>query len=170
MTPWRFLVCPGSSSSLLFVGLARRRHDRGPRQTTRFFVRWEDGGIGTPQVGAEHFCEARLFQVCRGSSGFALAIREQALREQVLREQVLREQVLGLISLDVGNSLNNHGFSSSQPTPDLNPIEMAFSKLKAHLRAVGARTYESLWRAVGNICALFEPHSSLWRCTRGVAL
>ncbi len=26
-------------------------------------------------------------------------------------------------------------------SPDLNPIEMAFSKLKAHLRRIGARTY-----------------------------
>jgi hypothetical protein len=34
---------------------------------------------------------------------------------------------------------------------------MAFAKLKAHLRAAGARTYEALWRAVGNICELFEP-------------
>ena len=42
-------------------------------------------------------------------------------------------------------------------SPDLNPIEMAFSKLKAHLRAAGARTYDTLWRAVGNICTLFEP-------------
>ena len=42
-------------------------------------------------------------------------------------------------------------------SPDLNPIEMAFAKLKAHLRAAGARTYEALWRAVGDICSLFEP-------------
>ena len=42
-------------------------------------------------------------------------------------------------------------------SPDLNPIEMAFSKLKAHLRRTGARTIEALWRAVGEICDLFEP-------------
>ena len=29
-------------------------------------------------------------------------------------------------------------------SPDLNPIEMAFSKLKAHLRAAGARTFDAL--------------------------
>jgi len=39
----------------------------------------------------------------------------------------------------------------------LNPIEKTFAKLKAHLRAAGAGTYEALWRAVGNICDLFDP-------------
>lgn len=42
-------------------------------------------------------------------------------------------------------------------SPDLNPIEMAFSKLKALIRKVAARTYDELWRAVGNICSLFSP-------------
>jgi transposase len=42
-------------------------------------------------------------------------------------------------------------------SPDLNPIEMAFAKLKAHLRRIGARTIDALWRAVGNICALYPP-------------
>lgn len=42
-------------------------------------------------------------------------------------------------------------------SPDLNPIEMAFSKLKAHLRAASARTFDTLWRAVGDICGLYDP-------------
>ncbi len=42
-------------------------------------------------------------------------------------------------------------------SPDLSPIEQAFSKLKAHLRKAGARTFEALWRAIGDICDLFEP-------------
>ena len=33
--------------------------------------------------------------------------------------------------------------------PDLNPIEMAFSKLKAHLRKAAARTFDALWAALG---------------------
>jgi transposase len=40
-------------------------------------------------------------------------------------------------------------------SPDLNPIEMAFAKLKAHLRAAKARTFDTLWNAVGDICKLF---------------
>ncbi len=42
-------------------------------------------------------------------------------------------------------------------SPDLNPIEMAFSKLKAHMRAAQARTCDALWKAIGEICSLFEP-------------
>jgi transposase len=42
-------------------------------------------------------------------------------------------------------------------SPDLNPIEMAFAKLKAHLRRIGARTIDALWKAVGSICNLYSP-------------
>jgi transposase len=42
-------------------------------------------------------------------------------------------------------------------SPDLNPIEMAFAKLKAHLRRIGARTIDALWRAIGDICGLYSP-------------
>lgn len=41
--------------------------------------------------------------------------------------------------------------------PDLNPIEMAVSKLKAHLRRTGAQTFDQLIQAIGEICHLFTP-------------
>jgi transposase len=41
-------------------------------------------------------------------------------------------------------------------SPDLNPIEMAFSKLKTLLRKAAARTYDQLWQAVGHVCNLFS--------------
>jgi transposase len=41
-------------------------------------------------------------------------------------------------------------------SPDLNPIEMALAKLKAHLRRIGARTLDALRRAVGEICGVFD--------------
>ena len=40
-------------------------------------------------------------------------------------------------------------------SPDLNPIEMAFSKLKALMRKAAARTFDDLWKAVGKVCDLF---------------
>jgi hypothetical protein len=32
---------------------------------------------------------------------------------------------------------------------------MAFAKLKAHLRRIGARTIDALWKAIGDICTLY---------------
>ena len=40
-------------------------------------------------------------------------------------------------------------------SPDLNPIEMAFSKLKAHLRRIGARTFTEGFNAIAEICDLY---------------
>ena len=40
-------------------------------------------------------------------------------------------------------------------SPDLNPIEMAFSKLKAHLRRMKARTFDTLFKSVAEACELF---------------
>ena len=42
-------------------------------------------------------------------------------------------------------------------SPDLNPIEQAFSKLKAHLRRIGARSFSQLFTAIGEICEMFSP-------------
>jgi transposase len=42
-------------------------------------------------------------------------------------------------------------------SPDLNPIEQAFAKLKALLRAKKLRTVEALWKAIGSIVNCFTP-------------
>ncbi len=46
-------------------------------------------------------------------------------------------------------------------SPDFNPIEMAFSKLKAHLRKACARTYDQVWKSIGKICDLFIPQECM---------
>ncbi len=45
-------------------------------------------------------------------------------------------------------------------SPDFNPIEKAFAKLKAVSRSKAERTVEGLWNTVGHIVTLFEPHSN----------
>lgn len=42
-------------------------------------------------------------------------------------------------------------------SPDLNPIENSFSKLKAHVRKAAARTYEALEQAAANALPLITP-------------
>ena len=41
-------------------------------------------------------------------------------------------------------------------SPDFNPIEQAFSKLKAHLRKAAERTIHGLWNAIGHILDLYS--------------
>lgn len=42
-------------------------------------------------------------------------------------------------------------------SPDFNPIEMAFSKLKAFLRTAAERTMDGLWDAVARALDCFKP-------------
>jgi transposase len=42
-------------------------------------------------------------------------------------------------------------------SPDLNPIEQAFAKLKALLRAKALRTVDALWKTLGDLVTCFSP-------------
>ena len=42
-------------------------------------------------------------------------------------------------------------------SPDFNPIELAFSKFKAHIKRLKPRTIDDLWKAAGKVCDLFKP-------------
>ena len=42
-------------------------------------------------------------------------------------------------------------------SPDLNPIEQAFAKLKTLLRKVDARSVEETWHSIGSLLADFRP-------------
>ena len=42
-------------------------------------------------------------------------------------------------------------------SPDLNPIEQVFAKLKTLLRKLDARTLETTWRGIGQLLDAFTP-------------
>jgi transposase len=42
-------------------------------------------------------------------------------------------------------------------SPDLNPIEQAFAKMKTLLRKADARTIDDTWRQIGALLDLFTP-------------
>lgn len=42
-------------------------------------------------------------------------------------------------------------------SPDLNPIEQFFAKLKALLRTAARRTVDGLWNAIGSALPTFSP-------------
>ena len=78
------------------------------------------------------------------SKGDVVILDNLAAHKSAAAEQAVRERGAWLLFLP-------------PYSPDLNPIEMAFSKLKAHLRARAARTVDELWQAIGDICSLFKP-------------
>jgi transposase len=43
-------------------------------------------------------------------------------------------------------------------SPDLDPIEPAFAKLKALLRKAAARSVRGLWHRIGSFIPAFSPH------------
>jgi transposase len=46
-------------------------------------------------------------------------------------------------------------------SPDLNPIEMAFAKLKAALRKAAARSLQALWTAIADALTTFTPQDCI---------
>ena len=45
-------------------------------------------------------------------------------------------------------------------SPDLNPIEMLFSKIKQRLRTLGMRTNEALWRSMQSVLDTVTPNDA----------
>ena len=50
-----------------------------------------------------------------------------------------------------------HVLPLSPHSPDPNPIEQAFAKIKHRLRKAAARSREALWRTVGEVLDDIEP-------------
>lgn len=46
-------------------------------------------------------------------------------------------------------------------SPDLNPIELLFSKIKSMLRSEGSRTMETLWSSLGRIMNKIHPNECI---------
>ena len=56
-----------------------------------------------------------------------------------------------------GGAQTRARFSFLPPySPDLDPMEMAFSKLKTLIGKAAARTCDQPWQAVGHVCDLFS--------------
>jgi transposase len=93
-------------------------------------------------------------------AAFETYIRTQLAPVLQPRTVVILDNLATHKNVAAANALKERGcwFLFLPPySPDLNPIEMAFSKLKAHLRRIGARTFEHLFQAIGDICDMFTP-------------
>lgn len=91
---------------------------------------------------------------------FAAYIREVLVPEIAPGTVVILDNLATHRNKEAAQALRDHGcwFLYLPPySPDLNPIELAFSKLKAHLRRIGARTFTEVFEAIGEICDLYDP-------------
>jgi transposase len=91
---------------------------------------------------------------------FATYVREVLIPEIEPGTVVILDNLATHYNKQAAEALRAHGcwFLFLPPySPDMNPIELAYSKLKAHLRRIGARTFTDVFKAIGDVCALFDP-------------
>jgi transposase len=91
---------------------------------------------------------------------FSAYIREVLVPEIAPRTVVILDDVATHRNKQAAQALRDHRcwfLSLPQYSPDLNPIEQTFSKLKAHLRRIEARTFTDVFEAIGAICDLCDP-------------
>ena len=129
--------------------MPRRRAPR-PLETTTFTASLRYDGIAAPMV---------LDGPMNGEA--FLAYVEQALvpelrpRDIVIMDNLPAHKVHGVRQAIEAAGANLRYLPPY--SPDFNPIEMAFAKLKAALRAAEARSIPDLWRAIANALRRFTP-------------
>jgi transposase len=120
--------------------------------------------IGAP--GLDGLCATMTVAAATGTAVF-LAFVEQVLIPALLRERpgavVVMDNLAAHKAACVRAALDRAGISYRYLpaySPDMNPIELAWSKLKALLRSVGARTREALEQAIPGALAAVTPRDA----------
>jgi transposase len=90
----------------------------------------------------EHYLETQLVPVL--SPGDVVILDNVGFHKSPRADELVRQRGAWLLFLP-------------PYSPDLTPIEMAYSKLKALLRKRAARTFDAICNAISDICQLFEP-------------
>jgi len=91
---------------------------------------------------------------------FAACIRGVLAPELVPGAVIICDNLPTHPNKDAAQALKDVGcwfFYQPRYSPDLNPIKMAFSELKRHLRRIGARTFDQMFDALSEVCNLFTP-------------
>ena len=91
---------------------------------------------------------------------FAAKIREVLVPEIAPGTILILDNLATHRNKKAAQALRDHGcwFLHLPPyPPGLNPLEQAYSKLKAHLRRIRARTFTEVFGAIGSICDLYDP-------------
>ncbi|MFW8637586.1 IS630 family transposase [Cribrihabitans pelagius] len=122
------------------------------------------GSWGTQTFIAGLTCNALIAPwVIKGAMdgpAFAAYVREVLVPELSPGTVVILDNLATHRNAEAAEALRQAGcwFLYLPPySPDLNPIEQAFSKLKSHLRKIGTRTFTDLFHALGDIFRMFTP-------------
>ncbi len=148
--------------TLAFTNMART-HGRAPRgerlcaaiphghwKTTTFVAGLRNSGMIAPMV-LDDPINAELFQE------YVEQVLVPALRSG---DTVIMDNLSSHKAASVRAAIETAGASRlylPPYSPDFNPIEKAFSKLKAKLRKTAVRTVDALWAAIGTISQTFTP-------------
>jgi transposase len=140
-----------------------RRYGRAPRgkrvvdaaphghwKTTTFVAGLRAGGIVAPLVN-DGPMNGETFRAYVEQ----FLVRELRPGDVVVMDNLAAHKVAG-----VAEAIRSAGASLMYLppySPDLNPIEQMFAKLKALLRSAGARTREALWTTIGELLDRFSP-------------
>jgi len=122
----------------------------GHWKTTTFLAALRHDGLTAPMV-IDGAINGELF----------LAYVEQVLLptlkpgDIVVMDNLSSHQVAGVVTAIA--SVGAHVLYLPPYSPDLNPIEMVFSKLKTLVRKLKLRTREELWNKFGELCDVFSP-------------
>ncbi len=120
-------------------------------------------------LGLDGLCATMTVAAATGTAVF-LAFVEQVLIPALLRERpdavVVMDNLAAHKAACVRAALDKAGISYRYLpaySPDMNPIELAWSKLKALLRSVGARSREALEQAIpGALAAVTSRDAHGW--------
>ncbi len=109
------------------------------------------GGVGDDGVTATEEGDRELF--LRGAD-FIFSISPSVSRAAFLLSAFMSSNALRCFS----SSIDRHAcVAIKSASPDFNPIEKAFSKLKAMLRKASELTVSGRWYLIGRLVDLFQP-------------
>ena len=138
----------------------RGRSPRGTRLTASApFGSWGTQTL-VAGLGASDLIAPWVIKGAMDGPAFAAYIREVPIPEIEPGTVVILDNLATHKNKEAEAALRAHGcwlLFLPPDSPDLNPVEMTFSKLKAHLRRIGARTFTGLFDALSEICDLYTP-------------
>ena len=141
----------------------RGRSPRGTRLTASApFGSWGTQTL-VAGLGASDLIAPWVIKGAMDGPAFAAYIREVLIPEIEPGTVVILDNLATHKNKEAEAALRAHGcwlLFLPPYSPDLNPVEMTFSKLKAHLRRIGARTFTGLFDALSEICDLYQSYAA----------